>query len=466
MADNQQPIEALPIKTGKGDATTASTLADMLLQSPEEVAKLMALQEQMFQKQQEQLRARASAEVALKASDPFTAWSALSNMADASKAKREEFDLLQQQQLMQIQQAAEAKKKVEANIAAMGGQLGLTPEQIQRAQITGSIETVGKEVKAAAEGNVAARTQDTLVQQANANLAKTAADTAQSKAAAAASLAQAQKATVEAQGTMIDNQRKLQVKEGDWVVEKQPDGSTRKVQLGKLPEGMRYVQNSDGTFSTTYDIGTSEGANKLALENLTTVQQAINKKEKSLGTLTALSRDPAIMTLGEISPLQVSAARGKQSAGMASETDLKIIAYDNAMQDLAVGSMKEMFGANTSNQELAAAISIQGSASSPKLQRDWAVAYGAGLMASQKEQLGITQSLINQGVAPAKAAALAQEKTKFRTSVETLRTLLNAGNSELIRRQADVMNRAGVTLDTVQRGLGQSDFERLMRYVR
>lgn len=449
-------------KTNPNDPLAVTN--DLTSMAPEAFAQLQQLQADAHAKELEVYRQELNAKLNAGNDNVFSVLANAANIKGIVEAKAAHFQTQQQADQAAYQIAAQKKQEVNDTIAAIGAEMGASAVDIKRAQDVGGFENVGKEMKAFSEGQVANATKGSQVALAAANVSKTVAETAQSQASAAASMANANKTNIEATGAQIDNARKLQPKEGDFIIEKQFDGTTRRIQMGKMPDGMALQQNSDGTYTTIFDISKDQGANKAAFDKLQTDKADIANKQRDISQLQQLTQDLANMGVGEVGETQVAAAEAKRLVGQATAQDNKILAYNAASKGLSMFGLKTALGAQFTQREGELYMQINGSITSPKLRRDWTAAYASGSLEAATAATKIQDAAIAQGVAPAKAAIYAQNATKFMAGTSVLKNLLRTGNAELIRNQYKVLRQSGADDATIQSRLGD-DAKLLANYL-
>ena len=363
--------------------------------------------------------------------------------------------------MTKLQQKAQAiqDQGMKETALAVWQEYGLTAAEMKAGIAAGGfkdpmkfLQERGKGMQEVAKGSVEAQTVGTKVQQAGADLALTKAKTSTEAAQQANYYANVAKTKAETAKAWIDAQRAAQPKEGDWITEKLPNGSTRQVQMGKVPEGAFYAKNQDGTMSMMFDISKSDGANKAAFESVDTISQSIKKREPQISTLTGL----APKFLGrEISDAQLWAAQKRMAIGMATAEDRDMVSYNDTLKAMAIMDIKATLGGNTSNVELTSLETAYGSITSPSGRRDLLATNMIAAQKTDQKRLEIFNTAIRSGVSPAQAKLAADTATKGDTLVEGLRMLLKTGKTASIRAQYSAIRNSGLSAESVMAKLGQ-----------
>ena len=363
--------------------------------------------------------------------------------------------------MAKLQQKAQAiqDQGMKETALAVWQEYGLTAAEMKAGIAAGGfrdpmkfLQERGRGMQEVAKGSVEAQTGGSKVEQASAEVAFTKARTVTESAQQANYYANIAKTKAETAKAWIDAQRAAQPKEGDWITEKLPNGSTRQVQMGKVPDGAFYAKNPDGTMSMMFDISKTDGANKSAFEAVDGISQAINKRQAQVSILTGLA--PKFMGR-EISDAAVWAAEKRASIGMASADDRDILSYNASLKALATMDIKSLMGGNTSDAELRAVTEAYGSITSPSTRRDMLASNTLAAQKVDQKRLEIFNTAIRSGVSPAQAKMAADTATKGEVLVEGLRSLLKTGKTASIRAQYSAIRNSGLSAESVMAKLGQ-----------
>lgn len=382
--------------------------------------------------------------------------------AQEHEVRFKQLAIAQQSNRLQLEVAAQAKAQRNAALLGIARENKLTEAQTQYLLENGDLKNFGEAMSAASKGQVDYQTRDTEVQQKQANVRKTEADILQAKASAVSSYASANQANANAAKTQVETKRLLQPQEGDWIKEKQLDGTVKTVQMKKLPEGVGYELNADGTMSMGFDPSKSDSANKAAFDSMREGQQLLTNMQPNAMEIQRLL--PKITAMGDISDAKVASARGKKAAGIASQDDMDIVAFDDATKAISYQQLKPNFGGNVSEGERTAYTSVSATAASPQDRRLVLSSLTLGTVKSAQMYNEIMQKGIQQGMAPAAAKAAADAATRGVGATEGFRIVLNSGKSDLIKATYLSLRKSGMSDEGIQKRLG-ADAAKLRNYL-